>query len=160
MEPRYTKETRDRRRGVEGVGAGAGAGGEGMKGVRFSKSKADPTLGGTPIRFPAKNKYRAKRTSCGLHEHASKKEARKCGELTLLAKGGVIHDLEQQPRFSLYAYNVEKKSCEFVGEYRADFRYQDLDRWVVLDVKGMRTPMYLWKKKMMKACWGIEVQEA
>jgi hypothetical protein len=108
----------------------------------------------------ASNKYRAKRTSCGLHEHASKKEAKVCSDLTLMAKGGVIHDLKQQPKFYLYAHNMAGGPRVRIGFYRADFSYTDLDSTVVLDVKGVKTPMYRLKKKMMKACWGIEVQEA
>jgi hypothetical protein len=100
------------------------------------------------------------RTVCGAgHKHASKKEAKVCDDLTLMARGGVIHDLEQQPEYALLAYG-EFDSPVVVGKYRADFRYKDLDSTVVLDVKGMRTPMYNFKKKMMKACYGIEVQEA
>ena len=109
---------------------------------------------------PRPTKYKAQRTVCGAgHKHASKKEAKVCDDLTLMAKGGVIHDLEQQPRFDLYAYGLggfRFKVCQYV----ADFRYRDLDSWVVLDAKGVKTAMYRLKKKMMKACHGIEVQEA
>jgi hypothetical protein len=107
-----------------------------------------------------RNKYGAKRTSCGIHEHASAKEARKCGELTLLAKGGAIHDLLYQPRYPLSVFNFATRRPVHLCEYVADFEYKDLDSTVVLDVKGVKTPMYRLKKKMMKACWGIEVQEA
>lgn len=111
------------------------------------------------LKARGRSKYGAVRTSCGLHEHASKKEAKVCGDLTLMAKGGVIHDLKYQPRFDLFAYvavGEKMKVCEYV----ADFSYLDLDKRIVLDVKGVKTAMYRLKKKMMKACWDIEVQEA
>jgi hypothetical protein len=113
------------------------------------------------IKASGRSKYRAIKTVCGEgHRHDSKKEAKVCDDLTLMAKGGVIHDLEQQPEYELLAYDPKHGHGVIVGKYRADFRYKDLDSTVVLDVKGMRTPMFLFKKKMMKACWGIEVQEA
>jgi hypothetical protein len=47
--------------------------------------------------------------------------------------------------------------CTYVG----DFRYRDAhtDRLVVEDVKGIATPVYRLKRKLMQAVWGIEIQE-
>ena len=88
------------------------------------------------------------------------KEAKVCDDLSLMEKGGVIHELQIHPSFALYAYGSDGSKVK-VCSYEADFQYIDLDKEIVLDVKGgVRTRMYSLKKKMMKACWGIEVQEA
>lgn len=111
------------------------------------------------MKWGKSSKYRAKRTSCGEHIHASAKEAKVCTDLRLMEKGGVIHDLEFQPKFPLFALSAGGSGVR-VCDYVADFRYKDLDSWVVLDVKGIKTRMYQLKKKMMKVCHDIEVQEA
>ena len=126
-----------------------------------SKLSRPRTMSMKNLKVMKKSKYRAVRTSCGLHEHASKKEAKVCGDLTLMAKGGAISDLRQQVRYGLHVYRFGPSPVPvLVTTYVADFVYKDLDSEVVLDVKGVKTPMYRLKKKMMKACWGIEVQEA
>ena len=109
----------------------------------------------------ARSKYRAVRTSCGQgHKHDSKKEAKVCDDLSLMAKGGVIHDLQYQPKYPLYAWGLAGEAVKLC-DYYADFSYTDLDAPVVLDVKGgVRTAVYRLKKKLMKICHGIDVQEA
>jgi len=100
------------------------------------------------------NKYRAKRTECGGgHIHASKKEARRCGELSLLEKAGEIHALVQQPESELKVNGVS------IGKYRADFAYIENGKMIVEDCKGFKTPEYKLKKKLMLALWGIEIKE-
>lgn len=81
-------------------------------------------------------------------------EARHYETLRTLERVGAIHDLKLQPRFPLMV-NGEK-----IGTYVADFQYVDTEgRLVVEDVKGMRTPVYKLKKKLMKAVHGIEIEE-
>ena len=46
-----------------------------------------------------------------------------------------------------------------VGFYKADFRYMQDGELIVEDVKGMKTPIYNLKKKMIKAIYGIEILE-
>ena len=101
-----------------------------------------------------RSKYGAVRTSCGSHEHASKREAARCGILTEFQKRGMIRNLEQQPSYDLWGV-----------KYRADFRYEEFlgarDGWrsVVEDCKGFKTAVYRIKKKLMKNVLGIEIKE-
>lgn len=109
----------------------------------------------------AQPKYRARATSCGVHVHASKKEAARCVELRLLHKAGEIFSLECQPRYDLVVNGV--KICTYVG----DFRYRErirpdsiaLGDIIVEDCKGFKTAAYRLKKKLMLACFGIEIRE-
>jgi len=93
---------------------------------------------------------------------ASKAEAKRYGELKMLEKAGKIEELQLQPRYPLYALSRNDKQEVKIGEYRADFQYQftsDPHTGVIEDVKGMRTPLYNWKKKHFEAQYGIEITE-
>lgn len=46
-----------------------------------------------------------------------------------------------------------------VCEYEDDFSYKENGVLVVEDAKGMRTPLYRLKKKLMRAALGIEIKE-
>ena len=85
----------------------------------------------------------------------SKAEAKRWGQLRLLERANQIRDLERQ-----VTYRLEVNS-ELVSRYVADFRYFDRARseWVVEDVKGVRTPEFKLKAKLMKAIHRIEVIE-
>ena len=83
----------------------------------------------------------------------SKAEGRRYGQLKLLEIAGEITKLELQPRYDLIINDVK---CGF---YKADFRYLDNGKLVVEDVKGMKTPIYNLKKKLVKAIYGIDIFE-
>ncbi len=102
----------------------------------------------------AQHKYRAVRTKVGDLTFDSKKEARRYGELVALQAAGKISGLRFQVPFKLHAGNGN-----LIGKYVADFVYDEAGRVVVEDVKGFKTPMYRWKKKHLKAEYGIEIQE-
>ena len=104
------------------------------------------------------SKYRAVRTVCrAKHSHASKRESARCDELHLMVKGKQIRELiaDPQPRYPLVVNGVK------VGTYVADFYYFDIRKKVAVveDVKGMPTPVYRLKKKLVKALYGIEISE-
>lgn len=103
----------------------------------------------------SQNKYNAKPTVIDGIRFASKAEAKRYGELQLLEKAGEISGLDLQPRYDLTVNG--KFICQYVG----DFRYwRCIDGWMVVeDVKGVRTPNYLLKKKLMRAVHGIEITE-
>lgn len=100
------------------------------------------------------SKYRAVRTELDGVVFASKKEARRYGELRLMQMAKLISSLELQPRFPITL------NGNHICDYVADFSYYEKSgKLVVEDAKGVRTPMYRLKKKMVKAQYGIEVRE-
>ena len=107
---------------------------------------------------PAKrHKYGAVATELDGVKFASKKESKRYAELKLLEKAGQIVDLTLQPEFELSVGNANGP----VGIYRADFEYLDkrTNKLVVEDVKGLKTPLYKWKKKHVEKQYGIEIRE-
>ncbi len=90
-------------------------------------------------------KYHAVRTILGEHSFASKKEAKRYSELLLLEKAGVIRNLELQPKFILSVNGT--KVCSYLG----DFAYFEKNARVIEDVKGMKTPVYRLKRKLLLA---------
>jgi hypothetical protein len=105
------------------------------------------------LKLPRGNKYRAKPTTVDGIRFASRKESVRYLELKKLQGIGAVKDLELQPAFPIFVN--EKKICT----YRADFRYVSNGESVVEDVKGMKTPVYRLKKKLVEAFYGIEVRE-
>ena len=100
------------------------------------------------------NKYRAVRTVAHGRTFASKKEARRAAALILMERAGKIRGLEFQVSYQLTVNGTK------IGKYIADFVYTDeRGREVVEDAKGVLTPVYRLKKKLMRAIHGIEIQE-
>lgn len=89
----------------------------------------------------------------------SKKEANRYLELKILERAGAVRCLEIQVPFNIAVNDV--KICT----YKADFTYQRKkildDGWeyIVEDVKGVKTPIYNLKKKLMFACFKIKILE-
>ena len=89
---------------------------------------------------------------------ASKKEAKRYGELVLLEKAGKIFDLRCQVRHKLQVNEL------LICTYVSDFTYTDEDSIShVEDVKGRRTGsaygLFRIKAKLMLACLGVIVEE-
>ena len=101
------------------------------------------------------HKYRAVRTECGAgHSHPSKAEARRCDELHLLQRAGQIHNLEREVAFPVHVNGIK------VFTYRGDFAYFNDKERVVEDVKGVLTPVYRLKKKLVEAYYqGVKIVE-
>lgn len=87
------------------------------------------------------------------HLFDSKLEAKRYGELKLLQMVGQIHDLKVHEVFDLHA------NGERLGYYEADFSYLEDGQRVIEDCKGVLTPLYRWKKKHLKAEYGINISE-
>lgn len=89
--------------------------------------------------------------------HQSALESRRCTELHLMQKGGLISGLEAhpQPRFELDVNGVH------IAAYLGDFRYFDKERGetIVEDAKGRRTREYEIKRRLMLAIHGIVISE-
>lgn len=100
-------------------------------------------------------KYNAIPTHVDGLRFASKREAKRYNELKLMERGGEIIGLEIQPKFPLIV-NKQK-----LGSYIGDFRYRDTATGdlIVEDVKGVATPVYRLKKKLIKALYGVEIVE-
>jgi hypothetical protein len=100
------------------------------------------------------NKYGAVKTTVDGIVFDSKREAVRYMELMVLQKNGQISRLELQPKYDCIING--KKICT----YRADFRYFTKDRRIVEDVKGVKTPVYILKKKLVEALYaGVIIQE-
>jgi hypothetical protein len=100
------------------------------------------------------HKYGARKTVVDGITFDSAREAKRYGELKLLERAGQITHLELQPKFPLIV-NGRK-----VAEYRADFSYLEIGgASVVEDVKGVRTPVYVLKAKLVEALYGFQVRE-
>jgi dsDNA-binding SOS-regulon protein len=99
-------------------------------------------------------KYRAIRSEADGIWFPSKKERDRYAALKLLERAGKITDLTLQPSFTLTVNAIK------VATYRADFQYTTKTGEVIIeDVKGMKTPVYKLKKKMVEAQYGIKVTE-
>jgi hypothetical protein len=101
-----------------------------------------------------KNKYGAKAVTVDGIRFASKREAAFYGELKQREKAGEVYEVELQPPLIL-SYGTQ-----VIGAYRGDFRFYDatLKRMRLVDVKGKDTPLSAWKRKHVKAQYGIEVE--
>jgi len=101
------------------------------------------------------SKYRNQKTVVDGITFDSKKEAARYGELKLMQKAGLITGLGFQPLFGLHVNDI------LICKYRGDFEYtnRETSQRIIEDVKGIKTPVYRLKKKLMKAIHGIEIQE-
>ena len=99
------------------------------------------------------NKYGNVKTVIGDMTFDSKREAVRWGELRLLERAGQISDLQRQVRFPI-AVNGHP-----IGLYVADFTYLAKGQRVVEDSKGVRTDLYRWKRKLVKAVHGVDIVE-
>lgn len=82
----------------------------------------------------------------------SKKEFFRYQQLQMLLKAGLIQDLKLQPRFKL------EVNGQLICTYIADFEYMKGERRIIEDVKGVRTPVFNLKNKLMKAIHDIDVE--
>lgn len=101
------------------------------------------------------NKYGAVKTSIDNIVFDSKREAARYQELLLLQRGKAIRDLNLQVPFPVIVNG--KKICVYI----ADFQYIDVvtNQIVTEDVKGVRTPVYRIKSKLVEALYGVKIVE-
>lgn len=117
------------------------------------------------------NKYHNRKIIVDNIEFASKREARRYCELSLLEKAGAITSLQTQVKYVLIP---AQREADIVGKrggvkpgklierecaYIADFVYFENGKWVVEDTKGYRTKEYKIKKKLMLYVHGIRIKE-
>ena len=101
-------------------------------------------------RFSA-TKYGNKKTD----GYASKAEARRGADLRLLERAGEISDLREQVSYEI----IPKQAGERAVHYVCDFAYTQRGALVVEDVKGVKTRVYILKRKLMKLVHGITIRE-
>jgi Protein of unknown function (DUF1064) len=107
------------------------------------------------LQSPRRHKFNAMPTEVDGVRFDSKREARRWAELQLLERAGQIHHLERQVAYPLHAGAQQP-----IGAYVSDFSYVSAEgRLVVEDAKGIRTPLYRWKKKHLAAEYGIAIVE-
>jgi len=106
-------------------------------------------------RFKVKSKYHARPMVIHGRRFDSTREGRRYQQLLLLGHAGQIANLELQPHFEL------RVDGQRIGRYVADFAYDDVKTGarVVEDVKGVKTPVYRLKKRLVEALYGIRIQE-
>lgn len=102
-----------------------------------------------------RSKYGAKPTFVDGMRFDSRGEAKRWGELRLMERAGQIENLERQVPYRL------EVGGELITKYVADFRYFDRAKRevVVEDFKGVRTPEYRIKQKLMRALHRVEIVE-
>lgn len=110
----------------------------------------------TPPTKPKKSKYGAVKTEVDGITFASKHEASRYLELRLLEQAGEITNLCLQVPFEL----IPKSKYGMPIRYIADFMYNDRNgQLIVEDAKGVKTPVYRLKRRLMAELNGIEIKE-
>lgn len=105
-----------------------------------------------------RGKYNARGRFVGDHWFPSKAEADRYAQLVEMQGRGTIAGLELQVPYRCVV------AGQLVCTYRADFRYvvnpgRLGQRTLVEDVKGMVTPEYRIKRKLVKALFGFDIIE-
>lgn len=101
-----------------------------------------------------RNKFGARKTVLDGLTFDSKLEARRWSELRMLERAGEIVGLQRQVPFDLAV------NGHLVCRYIADFCFTatSTGERIVEDVKGVMTPEFRLKAKLMEACHGIVIQ--
>lgn len=86
-------------------------------------------------------------------EFDSTKEARRYQDLELMQQAGQIFELRRQVPFPIAINGMT------VCVWLADFVYRQAGQDVIEDVKGWKTDVYLLKKKLVQAQYGIKILE-
>jgi hypothetical protein len=110
-----------------------------------------------PARKPAKYRNKPFRDAAGVYWH-SRKEHRHWLVLRAAEAAGLIRDLHRQVKYQLIVNDF------LVGRYVADFVFFDPEtaRVVVQDVKSPATrklPLYRLKTALLRAVWGLTVED-
>lgn len=132
----------------------------------MNRGKVAAPVTPSPLRT---NKYNAVKVETENGRYDSKHEARRIEALYVLQQCGQIQGLERQPVYELVVNGVK------IGKYKGDARFMTLREVelqtlngprvfpagvvILVDAKGMKTPVYKLKCKLMLACHGIEVIE-
>lgn len=98
-------------------------------------------------------KYRNQKTIVDGITFDSKKEANRYGKLKLLKKEGSVLDFRMQVRYNIVINGM--KICTYVSDFDVDWKS---GKTTVEDTKGILTPEFKLKRKLMKAVLGIDIK--
>lgn len=98
------------------------------------------------------SKYHAKKCEIDGIKFASKMEGARYVELKLLEQAGEIKDLKLQVSYPIIVNGY--KICKYI----ADFVYKENGKIIVEDKKGVLTPAFRLKQKLMRAVHNIEIR--
>lgn len=107
-----------------------------------------------------RNKYGAKKIEVNGEKFDSKLEYSRWCELVMLKKAGVISELKRQVPFILapsVKFYDEKRSLPPM-KYISDFTYMENGVLVVEDAKGVQTPDFRMKRRLMITVHGIQIR--
>jgi len=97
-----------------------------------------------------RSKYNSQRTRVDGINFDSRKEADFYIDLKTKQEAGIVSHFHRQPVFDLPGGIT----------YRADFLVVYIDgTYEYVDVKGMRTPIYIMKKKQVEALYPVRIRE-
>lgn len=101
-----------------------------------------------------RSKYNAQPVLYEGRRFDSKAELKHYIALKQRERDGEVRDIELQREYDLMVNGI------LIAKYRADMVFFDrlLCRRRVVDVKGVSTPAFRLKQKLMKACFGIDVE--
>lgn len=106
------------------------------------------------------SKFRNTKVETEFGTFDSKKELRRYMVLLDMQRNGEIQDLKRQVPYELIpSQRIGGKVVERAVKYIADFTYYKDGDFVVEDTKGMKTPEYVIKRKMMLYFKGIRIKE-
>jgi len=97
-----------------------------------------------------RHKFKAVRCESDGFKFASKKECKRYSELKLLQKAGEVAFFQMQTPFHLPA------GVKYVLDFQVYWANGDI---TFEDVKGVKTPMYILKKKQVEALYPIKITE-
>ena len=107
------------------------------------------------------SKYRNRKCEWNGMTFDSIRERDRYIELEFMQRSGEISELNRQQKFLLIPDQMDNgKVVEKACHYIADFTYYDKDgKYIVEDVKGIRTKEYRLKRKMMMWFQGLRISE-
>lgn len=102
-----------------------------------------------------RNKFNARKMTVDGFTYDSEREAEVVEGYRQLERAGHIYELERHKKYMLQSPNGT-----VIGHYEADAAFYDakLKRYRIIDVKGKDTSLSLWKRKHVRAQYGIEVE--
>lgn len=95
----------------------------------------------------------------GGHKFDSQAEGKRYRELLLMEKAGEITGIKHHPKFPIIVNGVN--ICTYIADFEYWVKFMDVSKHpelIIEDVKGIQTPIFRLKQKLMVACHGIDVK--